>query len=447
MAFMSSLNSQSDSTNLKNPRGSEMVHEPDEELLSYCRTLGELAKKASLSLLDCSTAAKNKWLHLAADEMLAQADSILEANAKDLAAAPGYSLSPAAVDRLTLTRERIEGISHGFCEIASLPDPVGELIGGGTRPNGLQVQKVRVPIGVILFIYESRPNVTADAAAIAIKSGNAIILRGGKEAFHSSVAIVQLLQQTAIHCGIPEGAIQLVETLDRDAVGALLRQSSTIDVAIPRGGESLVRRVVAEATMPVLKHFDGNCHVYVDRHADLEMAVRIVMNAKTQRMGVCNAAESLLVDAAIAPVFLKLVEPGLKDKGIELRGDVKTCSLMPSAVKGTEEDWSKEYLGPIMSVCVVDGVDAAISHINRYGSKHTDAIVTNDLPTSRRFVQRVDSAAVMVNASTRFNDGGELGLGAEIGISTDKIHARGPCGLTELTTYKYVVIGDGQIRE
>jgi glutamate-5-semialdehyde dehydrogenase len=365
MAFMSSLNSQSDSTNRKNPRGSEMVHEPDEELLSYCRTLGELAKKASLSLLDCSTAAKNKWLHLAADEMLAQADSILEANAKDLAAAPGYSLSPAAVDRLTLTRERIEGISLGFREIASLPDPVGELIGGGTRPNGLQVQKVRVPIGVILFIYESRPNVTADAAAIAIKSGNAIILRGGKEAFHSSVAIVQLLQQTATHCGIPEGAIQLVETLDRDAVGALLRQSSTIDVAIPRGGESLVRRVVAEATMPVLKHFDGNCHVYVDRHADLEMAVRIVINAKTQRMGVCNAAESLLVDAAIAPVFLKMVEPGLKDKGIELRGDVKTCSLMPSAVKGTEEDWSKEYLGPIMSVCVVDGVDAAISHINR----------------------------------------------------------------------------------
>ncbi|MFN9985364.1 MAG: glutamate-5-semialdehyde dehydrogenase, partial [Pirellula sp.] len=310
-----------------------------------------------------------------------------------------------------------------------------------------QVQKVRVPIGVVLFIYESRPNVTADAAAIAVKSGNAIILRGGKEAFHSSVAIVKLLQQTATVCGIPENAIQLVETLDRDAVGALLRQSSTIDVAIPRGGESLVRRVVAEATMPVLKHFDGNCHVYVDRDADLEMAVRIVMNSKTQRMGVCNAAESLLVDAPIAPEFLKMLEPGFKEKGIELRGDVKTCSLMPSAVKGTEEDWAKEYLGPIMSVCVVDGVDAAIAHINRYGSKHTDAIVTNDLPTSRRFVQRVDSAAVMVNASTRFNDGGELGLGAEIGISTDKIHARGPCGLTELTTYKYVVIGEGQIRE
>jgi len=304
-----------------------------------------------------------------------------------------------------------------------------------------------VPIGVILFIYESRPNVTADAAAIAIKSGNAIILRGGKEAYHSSRAIVEILQASARSAGIPKDSLQMVSTLDRQAVGELLKLSKQIDLVIPRGGESLVRRVTAEATMPVLKHFDGNCHVYVDRTADLDQARRVVVNSKTQRMGVCNAAESLLVDAQIAQTFLPVLAQDLLAFHIELRGDALTMQILPGIEAATQEDWGREYLGPILSIKVVADVDEAIAHINQYGSKHTDAIMTKDLQTARRFTSRVDSAVVMVNASTRFNDGGQFGLGAEIGISTDKLHARGPCGLSELTTYKYVVIGDGHVRE
>jgi glutamate-5-semialdehyde dehydrogenase len=305
-----------------------------------------------------------------------------------------------------------------------------------------------VPLGVVFFIYESRPNVTADAAAICVKSGNAVILRGGKEAAHSSAAIVAILRETAVAMGIPADAIQLVNTPDRDAVGHFLKLHRWIDVAIPRGGESLIRRVAAEATMPVIKHFDGNCHVFVDQSADLEAAVRITMNAKCQRFGVCNAAESLLVHRAIAAEFLPRVAAALAANlpPVEVRGDEATRMLVPAAVAATEDDYFKEYVGPVIAVKVVDGLDEAIDHINHYGSHHTDAIVTRCLLSARQFTARVDSAAVMVNASTRFNDGGELGLGAEIGISTDKFHARGPCGLRELTSYKFVVIGDGHVR-
>jgi glutamate-5-semialdehyde dehydrogenase len=298
----------------------------------------------------------------------------------------------------------------------------------------------------LFFIYESRPNVTVDAAAIAVKSGNAIILRGGKEAIHSSTALVQILQSTAAKVGVPTDAIQFIELSDREAVGQLLRYNEYIDLAIPRGGESLIRRVVSEATMPVLKHYDGNCHVYVDDDADLEKALRIVENAKCQRMGVCNALESLLVHENIASRFLPSLVQKLHPFKIELRGDLATRKIIPTAIAATEEDWSREYLGPVLSVKIVADVQEAIDHINRFGSHHTDAILTNNLECARRFVDQVDSAAVMVNASTRFNDGGQLGLGAEIGISTDKFHARGPCGLRELTTYKYVVYGDGHVR-
>jgi glutamate-5-semialdehyde dehydrogenase len=304
-----------------------------------------------------------------------------------------------------------------------------------------------VPIGVIFFIYESRPNVTADAAAIAIKSGNAILLRGGKEAYFTSRAIVEVLRESACWARLPSDALQMVPMLDRRAVGELLKLSKQIDLVIPRGGESLVRRVSAEATMPVLKHFDGNCHVYVDCHADLEQARRVVVNSKTQRMGVCNAAESLLVHRGVAREFLPKLAQDFHPFGIELRGDGLAMEILPGIEPASQEDWAREYLGPIMSIKIVSDLDEAIAHINRYGSKHTDAIMTKDIQTARRFTNRVDSAVVMVNASTRFNDGGQFGLGAEIGISTDKLHARGPCGLTELTTYKYVVYGDGQLRE
>jgi glutamate-5-semialdehyde dehydrogenase len=417
-----------------------------EERNAYCRLLGARAKAASLEMLDLPTTVKNRWLECSAARLLEQSQTILECNVRDVANAPSYGLSDAAIDRLKLDPARLQAIARGLRDVAALPDPVGELLGGGVRPNGLQVQKVRVPIGVVLFIYESRPNVTADAAAIALKSGNAIVLRGGKEAFFTSQAIVSILLQSARECGIPEGALQMVETTDREAVGELLRLSDSIDLVIPRGGEGLVRRVTAEATMPVLKHFHGNCHVYVDRDADIDQAIAIVINAKTQRMGVCNATESLVVHRDIASRILPPLGQSLREHGVELRGDAMTCSLLPFAIPANESDWSTEYLGPILSIRMVDSLDEAIAHINRYSSKHTEAIVTGNLQTARRFTQRIDSAAVMVNASTRFNDGGELGLGAEIGISTDKLHARGPCGLAELTTYKYIIFGDGHVR-
>lgn len=416
------------------------------ELSQQCLEMADRARAAALEMQVLSTQVKNRWLLSAADGILLARESILRANDQDLQQAPAYGLSESAIDRLKLDTKRLESIAQGLRDIAALPDPVGECLGGWIRPNGLQIQKVRVPIGVIFFIYESRPNVTADAAGIAIKSGNSMILRGGKEAYYSSKAIVDVLTETADRQGVPTDALQMVQTLDRQAVGELLKLSKQIDLVIPRGGESLVRRVTDEATMPVLKHFDGNCHVYVDRNADLDQASRVVVNSKAQRMGVCNAAESLLIDAQIAEVFLPRIAQDLEPFGIELRGDAQALRILPQIQRATQEDWGREYLGPIMSVKIVADVEEAIAHINQYGSKHTDAIITKDIQTARRFTTKVDSAVVMVNASTRFNDGGQFGFGAEIGISTDKLHARGPCGLNELTTYKYIVTGDGHLR-
>ncbi len=417
------------------------------DLWTYCHDLARQAREASAELASVSGATKNAWLLRAAAELRRRTPELVAANGQDLAAAPGFGLTAAQIDRLKLTPAGIEKIATALAEVAALPDPVGEVIEASLRPNGLDVQKVRVPLGVVFFIYESRPEVTVDAAALCVKSGNAVILRGGKEAAHSNRALHAILIEAARATGVPERAVQLVTTADRDAVGHLLSLSEYITVAIPRGGEGLIRRVVDEARMPVIKHFTGNCHVYVDHSADLAMAERIVVNAKCHRLGVCNAAESLLVHADIAASFLPEIARRLTELGIELRGDAGTRKLVPGAVAASEEDWSTEYLGPILSVKVVGSLDEAITHINRYGSQHTDAIVTSHLAAAREFTRRVDSSAVIVNASTRFNDGGQLGLGAEIGISTDKLHARGPCGLKELTTYKYVVYGEGQIRE
>jgi len=417
------------------------------ELAQYCRQTAQRAQSAAADLALLDTAVKNRWLHESAAALVAASDAIMAANVEDVDAAPAYGLADAAIDRLRLTAERIGGIARGLREIAMLPDPVGEIIEGFTRPGGIEIQKKRVPLGVVFFIYESRPNVTADAAGICVKSGNSVILRGGKEAAHSSRAIVDVLNAQAIECGVPKDAVQLVETTDRAAVGHFLSLGELIDVAIPRGGEGLIRRVATEATMPVIKHFDGNCHVYVDQSADIELAVKIVQNPKCPRMGVCNACESLLVHESIAQRALPAIAERLASHGIEIRADQRACQLSDSAVPANDSDWSAEYLGPILSVAVVDSLQQAIDHINRYGSHHTDAIVTSDLAAADRFAAGVDSSAVMVNASTRFNDGGVFGLGAEIGISTDKFHARGPCGLRELTTYKYIVRGSGQIRE
>lgn len=416
------------------------------DLRAYCLEVARAAKTAAAELAQASGAQKNNWLKQSARLLRERSAEVTAANARDLAAAPGYGLTAAQIDRLKLTPARIESIAVALEEIAMLPDPVGEIIESSVRPNGLEVQKIRVPLGVVFFIYESRPNVTADAAAICVKSGNAVILRGGKEAQHSSRAIVDLLAAAAAENGIPAAAVQLVATTDREAVGQFLGLSDYIDVAIPRGGEGLIRRVTEQAKMPVIKHFTGNCHVYVDRSADLEMAERLTINAKCQRMGVCNAAESLLVHQDVASECLRRIGQALSEHGVELRGDAATCQVLSYAKPATEEDYYAEYLGPVISVKVVASLEDAITHINKYGSHHTDAIVTGDLYAARRFTKCVDSSAVMVNASTRFNDGGEFGLGAEIGISTDRFHARGPCGLKELTTYKYVVFGDGQVR-
>jgi len=377
-----------------------------------------------------------------ANHALADARSELDAGARAL----GLSLDAAQLDRLRLTPARLRGAADGLREIAALPDPVGQIRSSTVRPNGLEVHKVGAPLGVIFFIYESRPNVTVDAAGLCVKSGNAVILRGGREAFHSNAALHQILADCLGEAGLPADAVQLVATTDRAAVGHFLKLNEWIDLAIPRGGEGLIRRVAEEARMPVLKHYKGNCHVYVEKSADLEKAEAIVVNGKCQRPGVCNAVESLLVDAAVAPAFLPRVAAALRKLGVELRGCPITREYVPDAVAATEEDFAAEYLDLILSVKVVNNLDEAVAHINRYGSGHTDAIVTNDLTAARRFTAAVDSAAVMVNASTRFNDGAELGLGAEIGISTDKFHARGPCGLLELTSYKYVVYGEGQVR-
>jgi glutamate-5-semialdehyde dehydrogenase len=424
------------------------------DLAEYCRGLGCRAREAARALATASGARKDHWLRLAAAEIRRQQGALLTANAQDLRQAEGAGLTAAQIDRLRLTPDRVEALAAGLDAVAGLPDPVGKVLDGQVRPNGLEIRKVAVPLGVILFIYESRPNVTADAAALAVKSGNAIILRGGKEALHSNRAIHTTLRGALAETGLPVDAVQLVETTDRDAVNHLLALAEFIDLAIPRGGEGLIRLVAERAKMPVLKHYQGNCHVYVDCAADLAMAEKVLLNAKCQRPGVCNAAESLLVHEAVAGEFLPRAVAALRGQGVEVRACELTRQIVAARdpdlarplVPAAEADWSTEYLDLIISVKIVDSLQEAIAHINRFGSHHTDAIVTGDLAAAREFVAGVDSAAVMVNASTRFHDGFEFGLGAEIGISTDKFHARGPCGLLELTTYKYIVFGDGQTR-
>jgi glutamate-5-semialdehyde dehydrogenase len=412
----------------------------------YAAERADRARQAARLLAVATGEQKNAWLCRSAALIRQRSAELMTANARDLEAAPGYGLTAAQVDRLRLTGSRLEDIAAAMEQIAVLPDPVGEIFESTVRPNGLLITKVRVPLGVVFFIFESRPNVTADAAAICVKSGNAVILRGGKEALHSNLALHQVLVDALRETGLPEDAVQLVDTTDREAVGAFLKRHDRIDVTIPRGGKSLIERVAAEATMPVIKHFDGVCHVYVDAAADLEMALRILINSKCQRTGVCNAAESLLVHQAVADRFLPMAADALGKQRVQLRCCPRSRPLMPGSQAATEQDFRTEYLDLILSVKTVDDLDDAIRHINEYGSHHTDAIVTNSLPAATRFTAEVDSAAVHVNASTRFNDGGEYGLGAEIGISTDRFHARGPCGLRELMSYKWVVHGNGQIR-
>jgi len=417
-----------------------------ENLSQYTRQVAIQAAAATGSLVSATGQQKIDWLHATAAALISRRDEILRANEKDILAAPEYGLTEAMIDRLRLDETRLHAIAKSLKEIAALPEPIGEVIESTVRPNGLLVSKVRVPLGVVFFIYESRPNVTIDAAALCVKSGNAVILRGGKEAFHSNHAFHSILADCLDATGLPKHAVQMVETTDREAVGHFLKLNELINVTVPRGGKSLIERVAREATMPVIKHFDGNCHVYVHQGADLEMATAILINSKCHRPGVCNAAESLVIDQAVAEAMLPQLCESLTKQKVEIRGCSQTCDLVPNAIPATDADFGEEYLSLTISVKVVDGIEAAISHINKQSSGHTETIITNNLAAANRFTNQIDSSAVMVNASTRFNDGGEFGLGAEIGISTDKLHARGPCGLKELTIYKYVVQGSGQIR-
>lgn len=418
----------------------------ESEIQDYCRRIAQAAKEASGRLATASGGVRDHALEILAESLRTDGGPVLEANARDLAAAKERGWSAAQMDRLRLDEPRLAEMARAVDEIRALPDPIGRTIESAVRPNGLEVRKVRVPLGVVLFIYESRPNVTTDAAALCIKSGNAVILRGGTDAWNSHQMIANSIRQGLQAAGLPPASVTMVETPDRQAVGALLALGELIDVAIPRGGEELIRRVAAEATMPVMKHFQGVCHVYVDESADIEMAARIVENSKCQRPGVCNAAETLLVHRAAAPSALPAIAERLERHGVEMRGCPASQKILPGCTPARADDFGKEFLDLILAVKVVDDLEDALAHIARYGSGHTDAIVTSDLAAARRFTAAVDSSAVLVNASTRFNDGGQFGLGAEIGISTDKFHARGPCGLNELTSYKYVVFGDGQIR-
>ncbi len=415
-------------------------------LQSYCLELARQAREASQQLKTTRGDSKDRWLKAAASAIRQRSSEIFEANQLDLEAAPGHGLSSAAIDRLRLDQKRIDSIAAALNQIADLRDPVGEVIAAENRPNGLSISKIRVPLGVIFMMYESRPNVTADAAALSLKSGNAVILRGGKEAKETNLSIFRILVDQLETAGLPRYALQYVDKTDREAVGHLLQLSEFIDLAIPRGGPGLIQRVASEAKMPVLKHDAGLCHVYIDAAADPKMAIEIAVNSKAQRPGVCNAAETLLIHQAIAPKLLPQLAQVFEEEGVELRGDHQCRTICPGLRSATVEDWGTEYLDRILAIRVVESISEAIAHIGEYGSGHTDAIVTNDLKAARQFTTEVDSAAVLVNASTRFNDGGELGLGAEIGISTDRFHARGPCGLRELTTTKWIVIGDGQVR-
>jgi glutamate-5-semialdehyde dehydrogenase len=420
---------------------------PDASFTEQAIQLGRQAKAAARRLAVLSSEDKNQALQLMADQLEAQSPFLLDENQNDLNAAKKAGITGAVLDRIALTSSRVQSMAKGLREIAALPDPVREILKISRRPNGLQVGKMRIPLGVIGIIYEARPNVTADAAALCLKSGNAVILRGGSEAHHSNQAIGKVLQAACAETTVPQHAIQVVQSTDRALVHEMLQLESYIDLIIPRGGEELIRAVVANSKVPVIKHYKGVCHVYVDVDAELEMAERICLNAKIQRPSVCNAMETLLVHEAIASEFLPPLIAKYRDAGVEIRGCDRTCALVPGIKKANEEDWTTEYLDLILAVRVVKDIDEAIAHIEQYGSEHTESIITTDYQRSREFIERVNSSAVMVNASTRFNDGGELGLGAEIGISTSKIHAFGPMGLEELTTTKFIVFGDGQIRE
>ena len=423
-----------------------MSHPTINDIDAYMADLGRRARIASRDLARAGTKAKDLALHAIADAIDASRDALAAANREDLDAGAAKGLDAALLDRLELTPGRIDTMIEGLRQIAALPDPVGSITDLNFRPSGIQVGRMRVPLGVIGIIYESRPNVTADAAGLCLKSGNATVLRGGSEAFASNRAIAECIRQGLARAGLPEDGVQVVATTDRAAVGAMITVPESIDVIIPRGGKGLIERISRDARVPVIKHLHGICHVFIDAAADLDKAFAIAMNAKTQRYGTCNTMETLLVDAPVAEAILPRLGAALREKGVEVRGCPRTRDCLPAAVPATEEDWDTEYLAPILSVRVVDGLDAAIDHIARHGSDHTDAIVTEDYGRARRFLREVDSSSVMVNASTRFADGFEYGLGAEIGISTDKFHARGPVGLEGLTSVKFVVLGNGEVR-
>ena len=408
--------------------------------------LGAAAREAATALAIATTEQKNAALKNAAEAIRASLPQILAANAKDLEFAKQKGVRESLMDRLVLDADRIEAIAKGMEEVAALPDPIGGVMAEWDRPNGLKISRIRVPLGVIGIIFESRPNVTADAGSLCLKSGNAAILRGGSESFHSSSALVDCLHRGLKAAGLPEAAVQLIPTRDRAAVGVLLTMNDTVDIIVPRGGKSLIERVQKESRIPVIAHLDGVCHVYVDAAADPAMAREIVLNSKMRRTSVCGSAETLLIDRSVASDQLPGIAAALRDAGCLLKGDTAARKIVPDMQEATEADWSTEYLDAILSIRVVDGVDAAIEHINRYGSHHTDSIVTGDAAAAARFASRVDSAIVLHNASTQFADGGEFGMGAEIGISTGKMHARGPVGAEQLTSFKYVVTGTGQTR-
>ena len=417
------------------------------DIKPYIQDTGKRARAASRIMAKTDTDTKNQALLKIADLIMASQTELLEANALDLAAGKANGLDDALLDRLELTPERIKAMAEGLRQVAELPDPIGEITPPEEMPSGIKVGRMRVPLGVIGIIYESRPNVTADAAALCLKSGNATILRGGSEAVNSNQAIATCIKEGLQACGLPGDAAQVIETTDRAAVGELLKMSEFVDVIVPRGGKGLIERVSKEARMPVIKHLDGICHVYIDDHADLDKAIKIAYNAKTQRYGTCNTMECLLVAESIAEPVLSELGPMYEKAGVEIRGCDKSLKILPNIKKATDEDYHTEYLAPIMSMRIVSGLEEAMNHIHEYSSDHTDAIVTEDQDNANRFLREVDSSSVMVNASPRFADGFEYGLGAEIGISTDKFHARGPVGLEGLTSQKYIVIGDGHIRE
>ena len=416
------------------------------DIKSYMLELGRRARAAARELARADTQTKNRALLAMAAAVRRNAAKLLAANAEDVRSARASGEDAAFIDRLTLTQKSVEDMAAGLEQVAALPDPVGEVSDVREQPSGIKVGRMRVPLGVIGIIYESRPNVTADAAALCLKSGNASILRGGSESVRSNQAIAACVREGLAAAGLPEAAVQVIETADRAAVGELLSMQEYVDIIVPRGGKGLIERVMRESRIPMIKHLDGVCHVYIDDRADIDKAIRIADNAKTQRYGTCNAMETLLVNENIAPQVLPQLAKIFTDKGVELRGDERSRKLVPQMKPATEADWYAEYLAPILAVRVVRDLDQAMAHIARYGSQHTDAIVTEDAPRAQRFLREVDSSSVMVNASTRFADGYEYGLGAEIGISTDKLHARGPVGLEGLTSQKYVVFGSGQIR-